>query len=63
MTAYENPSATATPNTEKCYPVASGEAFQINVASKEEQPIMGSYVVVDIDNKALSTTDKAAIKA
>ena len=24
---------------------------------------MGSYVVVDIDNKALSTTDKAAIKS
>lgn len=64
MTAYENPSATATPNTEKCYPVASGEAFQINVASKEgTSPIMGSYVVVDIDNKALSTTDKAAIKS
>ena len=64
LTAYENPSATATPNTEKCYPVASGEAFQINVASKEgTSPIMGSYVVVDIDNKALSTTDKAAIKS
>ena len=73
LKGYENPATTTRPNNEKCYPVASGEAFQINVAAAEESysgalsnynsPIMASYVVVDIDNKALSTTDKAAIKS
>ena len=73
LEGYENPATTTRPNNEKCYPVASGEAFQINVAAAEESysgalsnynsPIMASYVVVDIDNKALSTTDKAAIKS
>ena len=73
LEGYENPATTTRPNNEECYPVASGEAFQINVAAAEESysgalsnynsPIMASYVVVDIDNKALSTTDKAAIKS
>ena len=73
LEGYETPATTTRPNNEKCYPVASGEAFQINVAAAEESysgalsnynsPIMASYVVVDIDNKALSTTDKAAIKS
>ncbi len=73
LEGYENPATTTRPNNGKCYPVASGEAFQINVAAAEESysgalsnynsPIMASYVVVDIDNKALSTTDKAAIKS
>ena len=30
---------------------------------RRNEPYHGSYVVVDIDNKALSTTDKAAIKS
>ena len=65
------PSGTATPNTENCYPVVDGEEFTIKVASKADvdatekatSKVLASYVVVDIDNKALSTTDKAAIKS
>ena len=66
----EEPSNTATPNTEDCYPVADGEEFTIKVASKADvdatatsSKVLASYVVVDIDNKALSTTDKAAINS
>ena len=63
------PSEDATPNNEDCYPVVDGEAFTIKVASKadadateiETSKVLASYVVVDIENKALSTTDKAAI--
>ena len=46
---------------EGCFPVATGEAFTINVAS-EGGRVMASYVVVDYDNTSLSTTDKAALK-
>lgn len=62
---------TATPNNEDCYPVVDGEAFTIKVASKADavateigtSKVLASYVVVDIENKALSTTDKVAIKS
>ena len=65
------PETTATPNYEYCYPVVDGEAFTIKVASKADavatetatSKVLASYVVVDIDNGALSTTDKAAIKS
>ena len=65
------PETTATPNDEYCYPVVDGEAFTIKVASKADavatetatSKVLASYVVVDIDNGALSTTDKAAIKS
>ena len=64
------PETTATPNNEYCYPVVDGEAFTIKVASKDSvatetatSKVLASYVVVDIDNGALSTTDKAAIKS
>lgn len=65
------PETTATPNNEFCYPVVDGEAFTIKVASKADavatetatSKVLASYVVVDIDNGALSTTDKAAIKS
>ena len=65
------PETTATPNNEYCYPVVDGEAFTIKVASKVDavatetatSKVLASYVVVDIDNGALSTTDKAAIKS
>lgn len=64
------PETTATPNNEYCYPVVDGEAFTIKVASKDAvatetatSKVLASYVVVDIDNGALSTTDKAAIKS
>ena len=67
----EKPETTATPNNEYCYPVVDGEAFTIKVASKADavatetatSKVLASYVVVDIDNGALSTTDKAAIKS
>ena len=67
----QTPSITATPNNEDCYPVVDGEAFTIKVASKADavatetgtSKVLASYVVVDIENKALSTTDKAAIKS
>ena len=65
---YFNPSATATPNDEKCYPVADSENFTIKVASiadfeeAKSSKILASYVTIDLENKALSTTDKAAIK-
>lgn len=63
------PSGKATPNNEDCYPVVDGEAFTIKVSSKADadatetntSKVMASYVVVDINNSALSTTDKAAI--
>ena len=65
------PETKATPNNEYCYPVVDGEAFTIKVASKADavatetatSKVLASYVVVDIDNGALSTTDKAAIKS
>ena len=65
------PSDTATPNTENCYPVVDGKEFTIKAASKADavatetttSKVLASYVVVDINNKALSTTDKAAIKS
>ena len=65
------PETTVTPNNEYCYPVVDGEAFTIKVASKADavatetatSKVLASYVVVDIDNGALSTTDKAAIKS
>ena len=65
------PETTATSNNEYCYPVVDGEAFTIKVASKADavatetatSKVLASYVVVDIDNGALSTTDKAAIKS
>ena len=65
------PETTANPNNEYCYPVVDGEAFTIKVASKADavatetatSKVLASYVVVDIDNGALSTTDKAAIKS
>ena len=64
------PETTATPNNEYCYPVVDGEAFTIKVASEADavtetatSKVLASYVVVDIDNGALSTTDKAAIKS
>lgn len=65
------PETTATLNNEYCYPVVDGEAFTIKVASKADavatetatSKVLASYVVVDIDNGALSTTDKAAIKS
>ena len=65
------PETTATPNNEYCYPVVDGEAFTIKVASKADavatetatSKVLASYVVIDIDNGALSTTDKAAIKS
>ena len=67
--AGQTPSTSATPNNENCYPVVDGEAFTIKVASKADadatetktSKVLASYVVVDINNKALSTTDKAAI--
>ncbi|TGY67193.1 hypothetical protein [Phocaeicola sartorii] len=66
-----DPETTATPNNENCYPVVDGEEFAIKVASKADvvatetatSKVLASYVIVDIDNKALSTTDKAAIKS
>ena len=65
----QEPSGKATPNNEDCYPVVDGEAFTIKVASTADadatetktSKVLASYVVVDIENKALSTTDKAAI--
>lgn len=65
------PSGTATLNTENCYPVVDGKEFTIKAASKADavatetttSKVLASYVVVDINNKALSTTDKAAIKS
>lgn len=49
---------------EKCFPVVSGEAFTINVASDLSKGgrVMASYVVVDYDNEDLSVTDKAALQ-
>ena len=64
---YKNDNSSATVNAEDCYPVENGKAFKIVLASENEDdksvsPIMASYITVDMDNKALSTTDKAAIK-
>ena len=52
-------------NDEDCYPAKLGEAFYINVASDLTKGghVMASYVIVDINNKNLSTTDKAAINS
>ena len=51
----------ATGNGEWCYPVVEGEEFTITSGSDCGE-VLASYVTVDIDNKNLSTTDKAAIK-
>ena len=48
-------------NDEYCYPVAIGEAFQINVASGCGN-VLASYIAVDYNNSHLTTTDKAALK-
>ena len=57
---YANYSSSVTTNNEWCYPVVSGEAFEIKTAS-ECGGILASYVTVDINNANLSTTDKAAV--
>ena len=46
---------------EGCYPVQLATPFEVNVNS-EKGKVMASYIVVDYDNKSLSTTDKAALK-
>ena len=46
---------------EGCYPVQLATPFEVNVDS-EKGKVMASYIVVDYDNKSLSTTDKAALK-
>ena len=51
----------ATGVSEECFPVATGEAFTINVGS-EEGRVMASYVVVDYDKEGLTASDKAALK-
>ena len=51
----------ATREPEECFPVATGEAFTINVGS-EEGRVMASYVVVDYDKEGLTASDKAALK-
>ena len=48
-------------NYEDAFPITLGEAFELSVGSDGGR-VMASYVVVDYDNEALSTTDKAAIK-
>ena len=52
-------------NDEDCYPAKLGDAFYINVASDLTKGghVMASYVIVDINNADLSTTDKAAINS
>ncbi|MCS2317353.1 hypothetical protein NXW44_24780 [Phocaeicola vulgatus] len=64
------PSGTATPNTENCYPVVDGKIYYQSASKADAvatetttSKVLASYVVVDINNKALSTTDKAAIKS
>ena len=59
---YTNYSSSPTSNDEWCYPVVSGEAFEIKAAS-ECGKVLASYVTVDINNANLSTTDKAAINS
>ena len=54
--------ATATEGNEKCFPVALGEAFTINVKQNKGGRVRASYVVVDYDNTNLSATDKAALR-
>lgn len=51
----------ATGVSEECFPVATGEAFTINVGS-EGGRVMASYVVVDYDKEGLTASDKAALK-
>ena len=51
----------ATGTSEKCFPVATGEAFTINVGSDGGR-VMASYVVVDYDKEGLTASDKAALK-
>ena len=53
---------TATEGNEKCFPVALGEAFTINVKQNKGGRVRASYVVVDYDNTNLSATDKAALR-
>ena len=65
---YANAAATPTANNENCYPIENGKAFKVKLASTLSSTsygtpsIMASYITVDYDNKALSTTDKSAIK-
>ena len=56
-----NDGGDATGESEKCFPVATGEAFTINVGS-EGGRVMASYVVVDYDKEGLTASDKAALK-
>ena len=51
----------ATGVSEGCFPVATGEAFTINVGSDGGR-VMASYVVVDYDKEGLTASDKAALK-
>ena len=51
----------ATGVSEECFPVATGEAFTINVGSDGGR-VMASYVVVDYNKKGLTASDKAALK-
>ena len=56
-----NDGGDATGVSEECFPVATGEAFTINVGS-EGGRVMASYVVVDYDKEGLTASDKAALK-
>ena len=50
-----------TSGDEGCYPVQLATPFEVFVGS-ENGRVMASYIVVDYDNKDLTTTDKAALK-
>ena len=52
--------STAGDNDDNCFPIVLGEDFNLEVNSTEGK-VMASYVIVDINNKSLSTTDKVAI--
>ena len=56
-----NDGGDATGVSEECFPVATGEAFTINVGS-EGGRVMASYVVVDYDKDGLTASDKAALQ-
>ena len=49
-------------NDNDCFEIVLGESFDLNLKS-EGGRIMASYVVVDTENGALSTTDKVAIES
>ena len=54
--------STAGNNDDNCFPIVLGEDFDLKVAADEDGgKVMASYVIVDINNKDLSTTDKVAI--